>query len=118
MRLVLPYPPSANRYWRKTAAGRVYVSEEAERYRAAAAALLAAFRPLSGPVTVSARFFRPRRSGDLDNRIKILLDALQGRAFADDSQVAEIHAWRFEDKHRPRVEVEIEEIDAARAFPV
>ncbi len=58
-------------------------------------------------VAVTLRVFRPQRSGDLDNRLKCLFDALQGVVYANDSQVVEIHAYRFEDKKRPRVEAEV-----------
>jgi Holliday junction resolvase RusA-like endonuclease len=59
-------------------------------------------------VSITLKVYRARKSGDLDNRIKPLLDALQGVAFYDDKQVIEIHAFRFDDKHNPRVEVTIE----------
>lgn len=55
------------------------------------------------------RVFRPRSAGDLDNRIKLILDALNKIAFDDDRQIVEIHAFRFEDPLNPRVEVEITE---------
>jgi Holliday junction resolvase RusA-like endonuclease len=60
-----------------------------------------------GQVAVTLRVYRPRKSGDLDGRIKIVLDALQGVAYRDDSQVVALHAYRFDDKARPRVEVEV-----------
>lgn len=44
------------------------------------------------------------------NRIKIMLDALQGHAFHNDSQVSMLHAVRLDDKTNPRVEVEISQL--------
>src|SRR6476620_506431 len=105
--VTLPYPPSANRYWRKTKTGRVYVGVDAVKYREDVWALTVREPRLVDPVAVALKFYRPRKSGDLDNRIKILMDALQLNCLQDDSQVAEIHADRFEDKAQPRVEVEI-----------
>jgi Holliday junction resolvase RusA-like endonuclease len=32
---------------------------------------------------------------------------MQGIAYIDDNQITEMHAYRFEDKGNPRVEVEI-----------
>ena len=104
MYLVLPYPPSANRYWR-TFRGRAVVSAEARAYKADVK--LKGCIPFVGPVALIARFYRPQRSGDLDNRLKVLCDALNGHAWDDDSQVVEIHAYRHDDKARPRVEVEV-----------
>ena len=53
------------------------------------------------------RGLRPQRSGDLDNRLKCLLDSLNGIAWSDDGQIVEIHAYRHDDKKNPRVEIEI-----------
>ena len=41
----------------------------------------------------------------MDKRYSIMLDALQGIAFENDSQIAEIHAWRTLDRENPRMEV-------------
>jgi Holliday junction resolvase RusA-like endonuclease len=109
-RLTLAYPPSANRYWR-VFHGTVVRSEEATRYKTYVMLLCNQLEiaMLRGEVKVSLTFYRPQKSGDLDNRIKIVLDALQGQAYADDKQIVEIHALRMDDKLNPRVEVEIEE---------
>lgn len=108
-RITLAYPPSSNRYWRTTKAGRMYASEDATKYKEAVEKVCDAegILPFEGDVSVTMRFFRPARRGDLDNRIKIMLDALQGHAFHSDSQVGILHAVRLEDKTNPRVEVEI-----------
>jgi crossover junction endodeoxyribonuclease RusA len=116
----LPFPPSANRYWRNVN-GRMVKSAEARVYRDEAGwlALQALTRsgrradPLAGELRISLDFYRPARRGDLDNRIKVCLDALQGIAFENDSQIAEIHARRFEDKQSPRVEIRIGSLDDA-----
>lgn len=109
MKLTLPYPPTANTYWRHVGR-KVLLSAEARAYRTEVAwkAKLAGVRPLSGPVVVALDVYRPRRIGDLDNRIKQLLDALRDIAFEDDDQVVDIHARRFDDKANPRVEVTVE----------
>lgn len=111
--LILPYPPSANRYWR-TVNSRTYVSEEAKAYKSecgwTARSQSAAGMPFAGPVRLTMRFYRPRKAGDLDNRLKVALDALNGIAFVDDAQVIELHVYRYDDKANPRVEVEIQEI--------
>lgn len=110
--LLLHMPPSANRYWRVGKQGRLYVSDEAQAYKDDAAMLARSQglkEPLEGDVAISCRFFRARRSGDLDNRLKVLIDALKGVAYHDDKQITEIHAYRFDDAKNPRVEIEIAE---------
>jgi len=95
--LKLPYPPSANRYWRR-AGNHIHKSTEARQYQAAAAmtARLAGIPKLAGDVSVTLNVHRPARRGDLDNSIKVVLDAIKGIAFEDDKQVSEIHAYRHE----------------------
>lgn len=66
--------------------------------------------PLAGPVDVLLHVHRARRAGDLDNYVKVLLDALKGVVFEDDSQVVELHAYRGEDRGNPRVDVRVWEI--------
>ena len=108
MVFVLPLPPSANRYWRMVN-GHMTVSAEAKAYKTSAgwAAKAAGIDVLDGPVAVTLRVYRAQKSGDLDNRIKVILDSLKGIAWEDDSQVTELHAYRYDDKTNPRVEVEI-----------
>ena len=109
MNLTLPYPPSANRYWRNYR-GITVTSEEARAYKCEVAyrARSAGVEPLAGDVVLTLHIYRPRRAGDLDNRIKLLVDSLNGIAYTDDSQIVEIHAFRHDDRARPRVEVAVE----------
>lgn len=109
MILDLPFPPTGNTYWRHFR-GRVVVSTEARKYRQGIKlrALTAGVKPLAGPVCVNVTVYRPRQIGDLDNSLKVLLDALRGVAFEDDKQVVELHALRLDDKSNPRAVVRIE----------
>jgi crossover junction endodeoxyribonuclease RusA len=107
--LILPYPPSANRYWRH-AKGRTYLSDDALLYRKAVGWQCEAMQmaPHAGPVALTLRYYRPAKRGDLDNRLKQLLDSLNGHLYNDDAQVVEIHAYQGDDKRNPRVEIEWE----------
>jgi len=106
--LILPLPPSANRYWRSYN-GRVVVSAAAKAYKTGVwlQAQQHNVSPALGPVAVYVHVYRARQTGDLDNFAKVTLDSLNGVAFQDDSQIAELHMWRHDDKDNPRVEVEI-----------
>lgn len=94
--LRLPLPPSANRYWR-TARNRVYVSEEAQAYKAEAGwlAQAAGVEMLEGEVKLSVDVYMITHRADLSNRIKVLEDALNGIAWIDDQQISELHARRY-----------------------
>lgn len=111
MTITLPFPPSGNRYWRMWQ-GRMVVSTEARQYKETVGWLVKAASPdwLTGNVALTIKIYRPQKRGDLDNRIKIVLDALQGSVYANDSQVAELHLYLDDDKHNPRVEVKVREI--------
>jgi crossover junction endodeoxyribonuclease RusA len=108
MKITLPYPPSANRYLR-VFRSRTVLSAEAKQYKRTVGAILAkaGWKPTSGPIAYTANVYRPLKSGDLDNRLKVLGDALTGFAWVDDKQVVELHAYRHDDKDNPRVEMEI-----------
>ena len=108
MTITLPPPVSANRYWRNFR-GRMVVSAEAKAYKEQVAwiARAAGMELLTGDVSVTMKVYRPAKRGDIDNAAKILLDSLNGIAYSDDSQIVEIHAYRYDDKANPRVEVEV-----------
>jgi len=114
MKLVLPFPPSANRYWRSTVrAGfvRTYKSKEAKEYstRAYWEARQQMQEPFTGEVVVRGTIYFPNKRGDLDNRLKVLLDSLEGAAYNNDSQIVRIDVSKDYDKADPRVELEITE---------
>lgn len=105
--LILPLPISANRYWRQSGT-RLYVSAEAIAYRKQVEAIISVL-PIDcqneGDVRLRLHFYRARKSGDLDNRIKPFLDSLQGLLYKDDKQIQKLDCERFDDKLNPRVEI-------------
>lgn len=115
MSVTLPYPPQANHLYGVTRQGRKYLRDEGRHYKATAAALAASagLRPTACPVSVTIDVYRPRRMGDLDNTLKVMLDSLTGVAWADDKQIVEIHARRHEDKANPRAVVTVTALGAA-----
>lgn len=114
LRFILPVPPSANAYWRSVR-GRVVLSREARAYKAGLKAALEARgwrfpHRLTGDVALTLTWYRAIRAGDTGNRIKVVEDALQGIAYANDSQVAELHAVRVDGERPPRIEVRVAEV--------
>ncbi|MBJ9695738.1 RusA family crossover junction endodeoxyribonuclease [Burkholderia cenocepacia] len=131
--LVLPYPPSANRYWRTRVVKNIamtYVSTEAKAFKEQVGWVCRAAgvrEPITGRVAIAYTLYphrpqdwqtRQRKHGaawddtvqciDLDNAQKVLLDALKGIAFEDDAWVRRITAERAEpDAHGARVVVTI-----------
>ena len=134
--LILPYPVSANRYWRTYIPkgfrkAMTVVSNEAQKYKLAVQriAMEAGIgNPVEGRIAVSYTLY-PRRPKDwfkrmmrdldhwddtvqcidLDNAQKVMFDALKGIAFVDDDMIFRINGQRAEpDEMGPRVEVRIE----------
>ena len=103
MRLVLPWPPSANTYWRHPTkgalAGRHLISEDGRKYRKAVGELVRANRQAVGlraRLRIELVACPPDlRRRDLDNVLKGFLDALQhAGVYEDDSQVERLEvAW-------------------------
>ena len=95
----LPWPPTANRYWRNVQ-GRMVLSREGRRYREAVDGLVWRHLQQEGEqigfgesdLEVTIEAYPPdRRRRDLDNILKPLLDALQHAGlFADDSQIVSL----------------------------
>jgi len=129
--LTLPYPISANRYWRPVKLGQhisIVPTKEAKQFRAAVAMICKAqgVRQITGRVHVEVRLYphrpldwqkRMRKDGaawddtvmciDLDNANKVLLDSLKGVAIDDDKWVRKIVAERMEPDGEARVVVTI-----------
>jgi crossover junction endodeoxyribonuclease RusA len=138
IRLVLPWPVSANRYWSTAVMkGRAvtFVTKQAKEYkqRVKDVADMSGLRaPIDGRVSLTINLFPARpadwakrsakspiwddtvRCIDLDNALKVTLDALKNIAFHDDAWVRKITAERFApDAHGARVEVTVESWDGA-----
>jgi crossover junction endodeoxyribonuclease RusA len=130
--VTLPPPVSANVYWRTRVVKNMamtYVSKEAKDFKAQVLQLLRAAgvdEPFPGRVAVSLQLYPHRpldwqtrqrklganwddgvRSIDLDNSIKVTLDAMKGVAFVDDVWVRQIAAERMEPDGEARVVVTI-----------
>jgi Holliday junction resolvase RusA-like endonuclease len=116
----IPYPPSVNTIYRHRVMGKKVVTYKTPEHRTYVDAVGSSVRyaglrnpmidtlPFVGNVSLIVRLFRPRKAGDIDNRMKALFDSLNGVAWKDDSQVVELHVYRREDKDDPRAELEIE----------
>lgn len=114
--MVLPYPVSANAYWRTfIPKGQkrpiTLVSREAEEYKeqCAARAIDAGVRvPFETPCELRIRLVPENRvCMDLDNCLKVTIDALKGLVYEDDSLIYKITAERGEPEPGKRLEVEV-----------
>ena len=93
MRLILPFPPSVNGYWRSVK-NRAVISERGRKYRTDAVyAVYEQLRrrpqPIAHDIAVHVVLYPPTRAKrDLDNFQKALFDAMtHAGVWADDSQI-------------------------------
>ncbi len=111
--LTFSYPISANRYW-KSFRNRMVVSSEAKAYKAHVCAVARAngiSDPTTAPVSLALilRPVQPKdwhkrqktdpngytvRCLDIDNALKVGVDALQGIVYINDNQVVDLHVKR------------------------
>ena len=122
MRMILPWPISANDYWRSVPNPRtgrmvVLVSREARAYKKLVAWRAVEFgfkRPLEGDVELRLRLVPDSQSRmDLDNAMKVVIDALKGVVFVDDRQIVRIFAERAKREKgvgNRRLEVDVFEV--------
>lgn len=112
LQFTLPYPPSVNHYLGHTRNGHMYRTQAANDYKETVGWILHDLEvdPLEGLLIVTIRAFRPRKAGDIDGILKVSLDAMNKLAYLDDKQIVELHVHRGDDKHNPRLEVEIMEV--------
>lgn len=110
---IVPYPPTTNLIYRMmrghmrlTEVGRNYKSLVASQAAYSSVALLPYFLA-DTLVGVTLNVYRPRKIGDIDNVVKLILDGMQDVVFPNDKQIIELHIYRHDDKDNPRVEVEV-----------
>lgn len=117
MKLTLPYPVSANRYWhtvtnRKTGRAMTFVSTEAKSYKSEVGwiARAAGARCTTRPIVFHVKLV-PKNAVcmDLDNALKVTIDALKGVLYEDDSQIRRIIAERADADGNARLEIEVVE---------
>lgn len=118
-RLTIPVPPSANA-WHRVVNGRPILSAEARAYTGAVTllALRQGARRIQAPteIAVDIVWYRARKSGDVDKRGAIALDALQGVCFDNDSQIKRYSIERRDDDPKnPRMELTITPVALIRA---
>lgn len=94
IRLVLPFPPSINAYWKHRVAGKlaiVYLSKEAIKFRQDVRSTVKFDEKFTGRVKVTINLFAPsKRSYDIDNRVKAILDSLTHIGLWNDDEQVDI----------------------------
>jgi crossover junction endodeoxyribonuclease RusA len=112
--LALPYPPSANRYWRKWR-NRMVISEEGRAYRARIIRMnilgWLKLKTLAGEVEIDFFTSPPdKRKRDIDNLEKCLFDSLQHAGlYFNDNQICRFQVIRKSPVKNGRIDLFISE---------
>jgi crossover junction endodeoxyribonuclease RusA len=103
-------PPSTNHLYGRSG-GRVYLKPEVQAAKDAMGwEARAQYRgkPLDGKLKVTISIWWPDlRKHDVDNGLKLMLDAMTGILWHDDGQVFSLTITKDFDKANPRVELEV-----------
>ena len=124
MNIRLPLPPSINHYYTQRRQlrcrhcnGQVlvppsYLSKQAKEFRERVGFILAGEPSLgAAKLAVLLKLHQPTRAGDVDNRIKGLLDAMEhAQLFDNDRQVADLRIVRSHNIRGGAVDVQLWEI--------
>lgn len=106
--------PSVNRYWRHTRQGRHYISQEGRAFKEKLAWIAASkkIKPTSKLFKLELEWYCSKKcnGGDLDNRLKVVLDALEGVVYPDDKFVVEINAKKIMDSGADRGVIKVYEL--------
>lgn len=112
----LPPAPPLNSLHFSTRGGQRVLTDHARNYKKTCGLIMleAGVRPIIGLVRVTLHIFRkpdvPQRKADVDSAGKLILDLMQGIAYANDRQVKALYSeWFDEYAGDPRVEVIVEE---------
>jgi len=111
--LTLPWPPSANTYWRRNG-NRYFISPKGMAYRKEVIALCCKYKgffPKESRLRLEVIAFPPdNRRRDLDNIMKALQDSLEkAEVYVNDSQIDELIVRRHSERHG-RVDVIIDDV--------
>lgn len=106
--ITLEIPPLLNRLYKIGAKG-MYKNPEANRYKVSCAVtcrLAKITKPIKEPLQLNVYWYRKALRGDIDGILKVLLDALQGILYENDSQIMKITVEKLHDKKNPRIELD------------
>lgn len=98
IRLTLPFPPSVNVMYRRGKFS-TYLSKQGREYKTTVADIVSelSLAKLIGRIEVFISLSSPtKRQYDIDNRVKAVLDSIEGWAFIDDNQIDKLTVVRHE----------------------
>jgi Holliday junction resolvase RusA-like endonuclease len=101
---VIPMPPPINQTY-KISRRFMYKSKEARAFECEVVSLLSGVVPTDKEVRLRLDMYFKTNASDIDGRIKITLDSMQGFLYDNDRQIIELNVTKRIDKIRPRVEV-------------
>jgi len=114
----LPFlPPSVNSCYRSVGS-RVYKSKRLREYENTMSEYFEIFHKnfemLKGGLSLDVAFnLKGKRSIDLDNMLKALIDGLEGRCFENDKMIMQIRARKINNCKEPHTSVTLCQLDSS-----
>lgn len=107
--------PSINHVWRRAyihGIPRTYMTQKGREFKERLSNIVPKdFIPIEKDCRVDIKLtFPTKRKSDIDNRLKVILDGLNNKAYIDDSQITELHVYKTYEKNKPRIEIEVIEL--------
>lgn len=105
------FPPSTNTAYYNRKGGR-FLSNKGKTYKHSVRLLVMHEKPTDDFYSVSLHLHPPTKARrDCGNYEKLVVDAMSGYIYNDDSQIKELHIYmHHKDKDSPRVVVEVDKI--------
>lgn len=94
-----------------TSTGRYFTNPEHKKYAKDIHHMCHGIEPIAGDVKMDIIWYRKTKRGDIDSKLKTLLDSFNGYLYKDDSQITDLHIVRNDtDKKNPRMEVTVRDL--------
>lgn len=71
---------------------------------------------MQGRLSATIWLHRPNNKTDIDNFSKLILDSLQGILYENDSQIDELHIYKYVNRKDPHVLVEVNHVKKNAKF--
>lgn len=116
MKFTIPGKPiSVNHAYGQNRNGRRYLTNQGDTFKVlvgytAQSAMKTVLTQFKYPIKVSLEYYYDdKRKRDIDNGIKLCLDAMTGIVYKDDSEIVCLEVWKdYADE--PRIEIEITQL--------
>lgn len=101
-------PISVNSAYRRSAGYGMHMTKEAHAYKEAIHWTVWEKRRIyQRPIVKIVFTFGDKKRHDIDNYLKLLLDAMNGLMYVDDNDIVQLHVYKLYNKNKPNITIVI-----------